>query len=82
VVLPCSLLTSIRWDCITINDTPVSKAEFVQVESHFKKLDQDEGINASEFELLTATAFELFNRKKVKASSRLAWAASSMPPTF
>jgi folylpolyglutamate synthase/dihydrofolate synthase len=44
----------------------VSEREFVQVESHFKKLNSDEGINASEFELLTATAFELFNRNNVQ----------------
>ena len=35
------------------------------MESHYLKLNEQENINASEFELLTATAFTLFNEKKV-----------------
>ncbi|KAF1970504.1 Mur ligase [Bimuria novae-zelandiae CBS 107.79] len=54
-----------RWDCININSEPVSEREFRKVEDHFINLNQRENINASEFELLTATAFTLFNENKV-----------------
>ncbi|KAJ4357997.1 folylpolyglutamate synthase [Didymosphaeria variabile] len=54
-----------RWDCININNEPVSEKEFLRVENHYKQLSERENINASEFELLTATAFTLFNEKKV-----------------
>jgi folylpolyglutamate synthase/dihydrofolate synthase len=56
----------IRWDCITINDKPVAECDFIKVENHFMQLSKKEDINASEFELLTATAFELFNKNKVE----------------
>ncbi|KAF2441958.1 FolC bifunctional protein [Karstenula rhodostoma CBS 690.94] len=55
-----------RWDCININNEPVSETEFLRVENHFKQLSERESIDASEFELLTATAFTLFNEKKVE----------------
>jgi folylpolyglutamate synthase len=35
------------------------------VEGEILQRDQDEGIGASEFEVLTATAFEIFNREKI-----------------
>lgn len=55
-----------RWDCITINQTVVRKALFQEVESYVKQQDAKNGIGASEFETLTATAFEIFNREKVE----------------
>jgi folylpolyglutamate synthase len=54
-----------RWDCIYINDKPVAEAQFKKIENHFKSLNQRENIQASEFELLTATAFQLFNEHNV-----------------
>lgn len=55
-----------RWDCITINEKPVSETIFRQVEGLVKQRDQDEKIGATEFELLAATAFEIFHRLKVE----------------
>jgi len=55
-----------RWDCITVNEKPVSEAVFRDVEDLVKKRDRDDDIGATEFELLTATAFEIFNRQKVE----------------
>jgi folylpolyglutamate synthase/dihydrofolate synthase len=43
----------------------VSEREFLKVEDHYKRLNERNQINASEFELLTATAFTLFNENKV-----------------
>jgi folylpolyglutamate synthase/dihydrofolate synthase len=55
-----------RWDCITINEETVSERVFRQVEAHFQVKNDREQIRASEFELLTATAFEIFAREKVE----------------
>ncbi|KAF2793562.1 Mur ligase, partial [Melanomma pulvis-pyrius CBS 109.77] len=55
-----------RWDCIAINDKTVDEAKFRTVEKHFLSLNQRENIGASEFEVLTATAFQLFNDEKVE----------------
>lgn len=55
-----------RWDCITIGDSPVSESVFKEAEALVKKRDRDDGIGASEFELLTATAFEVFQREKIE----------------
>ena len=55
-----------RWDCITINERPVHEDLFREVEGAVKARDYNEGIKASEFELLTATAFEIFNREKIE----------------
>ena len=54
-----------RWDCITINQRPVSWTIFHAVESRVKERNDRERIGASEFELLTATAFEIFNDAKI-----------------
>ncbi|TGJ84701.1 hypothetical protein E0Z10_g4054 [Xylaria hypoxylon] len=55
-----------RWDCITINDSPVSKTKFHHFEELVKKRNEDQRLDASEFELLTATAFEIFEAEKVE----------------
>ncbi|KAK7737874.1 folylpolyglutamate synthase [Cytospora paraplurivora] len=55
-----------RWDCITINEKPVSEGLFLETERLVKERDSREGIGASEFELLTATAFEIMEREKVE----------------
>lgn len=55
-----------RWDCITIDDKIVNENVFREVEASVEARDKREGIRASEFELLTATAFEIFAREKVE----------------
>ncbi|KAJ9655974.1 folylpolyglutamate synthase [Coniosporium apollinis] len=55
-----------QWDCITINERPVSESLFRDVHSGFISLSKKENIRASEFELLTATAFEVFTKEKVE----------------
>lgn len=55
-----------RWDCITIDEQPVNENVFREVEASVQARDKGEGIGASEFELLTATAFEIFAREKVE----------------
>ncbi|KAJ5095297.1 hypothetical protein N7532_007588 [Penicillium argentinense] len=55
-----------RWDCITIGERVVQESLFRQIEDQVKLRDQTLGIGASEFELLTATAFEIFNHEQVE----------------
>lgn len=55
-----------RWDCIVIDGKPVSKSLFIEVEDVVKQRDQQDKIGATEFELLTATAFEIFHRQQVE----------------
>lgn len=51
-----------RWDCIWLNSRVVERDVFLAVESELKARSTEEGIQASEFEILTAVAFELFTR--------------------
>lgn len=55
-----------RWDCINVNGKPVSETVFRDVEKLVKRRDQEDRVGATEFELLTATAFEIFHREKVQ----------------
>ncbi|KAF2467003.1 FolC bifunctional protein [Lindgomyces ingoldianus] len=55
-----------RWDGITINHTPVPEHVFKRVEQYFLDLNEEAKINASPFEILTATAFKLFTDQKVE----------------
>ncbi|KAI9872731.1 MAG: folylpolyglutamate synthase [Pleopsidium flavum] len=55
-----------RWDCITIDENVVNESLFRQVEARVNRHDAKEGIGASEFELLTATAFHIFTQEKVE----------------
>lgn len=54
-----------RWDGITINDRVIRKSLFEQAERHVQKINDDRGVGASSFELLTATAFHIFNEEKI-----------------
>ncbi len=54
-----------RWDCITINRAVVDRDKFLAVEKHFRERSTNGKIDASEFEILTATAFQLFTNEKV-----------------
>lgn len=51
-----------RWDCIWLNSRVVDKDSFLAVETELRNRSAEEGIQASEFEILTAVAFELFTR--------------------
>lgn len=53
-------------DCITINDSTVSESKFRHFETLVKKRNEEQHIDASEFELLAATAFEIFESEKVE----------------
>ncbi len=55
-----------RWDCITVDERPVSEALFRDVEALVLRRNEDHQIGATQFELLTATAFEIFNRARVE----------------
>lgn len=55
-----------RWDCIAVDGKPVSEAVFRDAEDVVKKRDREGRVGATEFELLTATAFEVFHRQKVE----------------
>jgi dihydrofolate synthase len=55
-----------RWDCICIQDQPVAKSVFSHVEEEVKRRNEKLDIRASEFEMLTATAFEIFNQTHVQ----------------
>jgi len=62
-----------RWDCITISQRTISESLFTNVEQEVKAHDlelrkagkYDSGERASEFELLTATAFRIFDQENV-----------------
>ena len=54
-----------RWDCISINERPVNAREFLKIEKHYQDRNIKKKIDASPFEILTATAFHLFNEEKI-----------------
>ncbi|MCJ1400781.1 folylpolyglutamate synthase [Xylographa trunciseda] len=68
--VPCGRFTSPhlidRWDCITVNEKVVEESLFRRTERRVQLINEQEGIGASEFELLTATAFEIFAQEKIK----------------
>ncbi|ORY68862.1 Mur ligase [Pseudomassariella vexata] len=55
-----------RWDCISINARAVPETKFRHFENLVKKRNEDLRVGATEFELLTATAFEIFEAEKVE----------------
>ncbi|KAL2013892.1 hypothetical protein VTN00DRAFT_1417 [Thermoascus crustaceus] len=57
-----------RWDCITIDERVVQESLFRKIESQVKQRNQKLDIRATEFELLTATAFEIFNHERVEVA--------------
>ena len=68
--VPCGRFTSPhlidRWDCISVNEKIVEESLFRQIERRVQLVNRTEGIGASEFEILTATAFEIFAQEKIK----------------
>ncbi|KAF2625321.1 FolC bifunctional protein [Macroventuria anomochaeta] len=55
-----------RWDCISIDGRPIEEGTFRKVENHFLKVNKTHQIGASPFEILTATAFTIFNDRNVE----------------
>ncbi|RKF83283.1 putative dihydrofolate synthetase [Golovinomyces cichoracearum] len=55
-----------RWDGITINDKTIEKSIFMDAENFVKENDKINNIKATEFEIITATAFEVFAREKIE----------------
>lgn len=55
-----------RWDCISINDSPVLEAKFRHYEDLVKARNDQLQAGATEFELLAATAFEIFEAEQVE----------------
>lgn len=55
-----------RWDCITIDEKVVSEGLFRKAEKLVAQRNKVDNIGASEFELLTAAAFECFEKAKIE----------------
>ncbi|KAI5287629.1 folylpolyglutamate synthase [Ascosphaera acerosa] len=54
-----------RWDCVAVDERAVARADFIAAEREVRRLDAALGVGASEFELLAATAFRLFESAHV-----------------
>lgn len=55
-----------RWDGISLRGKTIEQASFLDIEEQVKARNAKLTLEATEFELLTATAFEAFNRAKVE----------------
>lgn len=54
-----------RNDSVTLNNVPVSFSKFSEVEKDILDVNKKYDIGATEFEILTATAFQIFHLEKV-----------------
>jgi len=54
-----------RNDSVTLNNIPISYNVFTKVEQEVLNLNEKYNIGATEFEILTATAFQIFHLEKV-----------------
>lgn len=54
-----------RWDCISVNENTIDESLFRRAEQRVHAKNRHDNIKASEFELLTATAFEVFAQERV-----------------
>lgn len=54
-----------RWDCIRVNGSTVQESIFLKAERAVKERDREEGTQATEFELLTATTFDIFAKEGI-----------------
>lgn len=52
-----------RWDCIQVDGKPVEEKLFKDVERLVDERDRRDKVGATEFEKLTATAFEIFEKE-------------------
>lgn len=57
-----------RWDCISLDDRVVDESLFLEMERLINDRAESCRIRASEFERLTATAFEIFTRAGVEVA--------------
>ena len=68
--IPTAMFTSPhlidRWDCISFDGKPIERETFLDIEEKVRRKDSELDIKATEFELLTATAFEAFTRLKAE----------------
>ncbi|KAI1185703.1 folylpolyglutamate synthase-like protein [Nemania serpens] len=55
-----------RWDCITIDDRAVSEGRFRHFDALVRARNVEQRLGATEFELLAAVAFELFEAERVE----------------
>lgn len=55
-----------RWDCISLDGKPIDEGLFNEIEHSVMARSRKEGIAATEFEILTATAFEALTRAKMQ----------------
>ena len=54
-----------RWDCISLNGQPIKKFRYDAVTRDLELLNRRQDIRATEFEMLTATAFNAFTEARV-----------------
>jgi dihydrofolate synthase len=55
-----------RWDCISVGEQTVEERVFRDAEATIRHRDRTDGIGATEFELLTAIALEIFARERIE----------------
>lgn len=55
-----------RWDCIAVNEVPVLESKFRHFEQLVRNRNDELQTGATEFELLTATAFEIFEAEQIE----------------
>ncbi|KAG5367393.1 Dihydrofolate synthetase [Yarrowia sp. C11] len=54
------------WDCITIDGKAVEKSDFLSAQAKISEVARNGKLEPTEFEMLTATAFELFKEHRVE----------------
>lgn len=54
------------WDCITIDGKAVDKSDFLSAQAKICEVARNGQLEPTEFEMLTATAFELFKEHRVE----------------
>lgn len=57
-----------RWDAISIDGESVDENEFLNVESSVRETNMRHNVGATEFELLTAVAFQIFSQRGIKVA--------------
>jgi folylpolyglutamate synthase/dihydrofolate synthase len=57
-----------RWDCIQIGGIPVNEELYNDTDERVRWRNRDENIGATEFEILTAVAFEIFSSNRVQVA--------------
>lgn len=55
-----------EWDCVQLHGSAVDSQQFYSVKHEVEQVSQREGVGATSFEVLTATAFALFARAQPK----------------